>query len=188
MTCILIVIVFIIIVAACSKEEKKVKKPDTKASNFSELLNKLGNISYQAQDLSRIENAFYNWDKNALLDYFSYQNGILTIRMKNGNILSGPIQQFSVQFDASSYDIEKYQACVEYNGNQATIDSGLLKNLFAEQEWSDIFTYLTYCGTTYDTYVFSQAALEERRKAKKIKNVKDGIKLGSKILQMLSKM
>jgi hypothetical protein len=140
--CTAIFVIVVVIIILTISGNKKDKKP----ANYDQQVNELPNATYQAREMTGGEKALNLWPSDSvLLNCFSFNNGILTIRMKNGKTLSGPIRQFCAKFEV----LPKYglvEAYVSYNGTKVTIR--YYDYIFTEQEWDDIFGYLTYCGET----------------------------------------
>lgn len=166
------VVLFIIIMISNNKKDKK-------PANYDQQVNELPPCVYQAREMTSGEKALNLWPSDSkLLNYFAYQNGIITIRMKNGQTMSGPIRQFAAKFE----NLPKYgltEAYVSYNGAKITITC--YAYIFTDEEWANIFAYLTYCGETRRADKITGKRYDAQDA---IKHAGAAIKIISKISQM----
>lgn len=173
-TAIFIIVVIVVIVMICSS-----KKKDKRPENYDNEVNNLPNVEYHSREMSGTDKALNLWPNDSkLLDYFSFRNGILYLRMRNCQTLSGPIRQFSADF--SPLDGGNYQVDLKFNGRNMRVFT--YYHLFPDDEWYHIIAYLMYCGETRGVEKISgdkkTGALE----------VLKGVNAGIKIFNALSKM
>lgn len=171
----LFITVVIVVIVMISSSKKKDKRP----ANYDNEVNNLPNIEYHSREMSGTDKALNLWPNDSkLLDYFSYQNGILFLRMRNGQSLSGPIRQFSADF--TPVNGGNYQVDLKFNGQKMCVFT--YYHLFTDEEWYHMIAYLMYCGETRGVEKLSgdkkMGALE----------VLKGVNAGIKIFNTLSKM
>lgn len=70
--------------------------------------------------------------------------------MKNGRVVSAPLQEVEVHFTKTKGIIE-----VTVKGGNSKIEFREMDHLFSHQEWEVIYRVLSLAGTTYGKDIFS---------------------------------
>jgi len=155
------------------------QKKDQKSSTYDNELASLPNIAFKAREMTGGEKALNLWPRDCfLLDFVSYANGILTVKMKDGKTLSGPIRQFSATFENMIKYNGTITADLKYNGQKVCIYYYAF--IFSDEQWNEIFAYLLFYGETYGAEKLTG------NKKNTAMEVLKGIKLGVKIFKAFS--
>ena len=84
----------------------------------------------------------------AILEDFNYNNGYLTLTMRNGKSISGPLNQMTVRFEKMSGFI-----VITVSSQRRKVQFSNYDNFTADQ-WDTIISVLMLAGTTYGAYIF----------------------------------
>lgn len=152
--CTIIFVTVIIFVVAYVIDKNK--EPDKKSSNYEQEIINLPDINmYHSGEMD------YGWrvclwpsaDK-ASLNSLHYKNHILTLNMKNGDSISGRLEDMTVRF----YKLKNMPYCAEVKLGNKTVDVAWASSLFTDSEFETIFQILMLAGTTYDASIMSSAS------------------------------
>lgn len=152
--CTFFFILVIILVIAYIIEKNKT--PDKKSSNYEQDIINLPDINmYHSGEMD------YGWrvcfwpsaDKVSLYS-ICYKNHILTLNMKNGDSISGRLEDMTVRF----YKLKNMPYCAEVKLGNKTVDVAWTSSLFTDSEFETIFQILMLAGTTYDASIMSSAS------------------------------
>lgn len=158
LTFIIIVALIIILV--------KVYKPKEKAADYYAQHPELKKVvRYQSHEMNGIK-SFLNLGLDHLegLDLFSYYNGQVFIKLKNGKSLSGDIRNLTATFVMGRKGIFE---CTVKSDNQKICFANYY-GLFSDQEYLEIFELLSNCGSVggMSDYKSYKAKFELKAKAK----------------------
>ncbi|MCM1077467.1 MAG: hypothetical protein NC411_08930 [Bacteroides sp.] len=137
---------------------KKANTPDDKDSaKVMEDISKIPDIYFYAQPMNGF-NRFLNmsYDGSREIRFFGYSNGLVTIKMKNGQILRSHLKDMLVRFDKP----KNYPVTVAISSPEAKVDFYEMTNL-KEKEWETIYHILSLARTTYGTDIFKYSSLDK---------------------------
>ncbi|MGJ0550370.1 hypothetical protein [Phocaeicola vulgatus] len=139
----------IIIIVLCLIFGNKADKKNIQKDN--EEIDKLPRIYFKSKNLTGTQKflnlAFFD---NEILNSFLYDNKRITLVMKNGRVVSAPLQEVEVHFTKTKGIIE-----VTVKGGNSKIEFREMDHLFSHQEWEVIYRVLSLAGTTYGKDIFS---------------------------------
>ena len=87
----------------------------------------------------------FAFDDSVILQHFSYENGVVTLTMKNGTIMKAPLSDMEVSFDALVNEI--HTTIFAYGRKQKVITY----DNFNKHEWEVILRVLALASKTYGT-------------------------------------
>lgn len=104
------------------------------------------NVAFHCKQLSDFERIANLGVDNGHLVSFEYNNKFLSLRMKDGKILSAHLKDIEASF--MTYSGDNVSCSLKANGTEVNIYS--YWKLFTDEEWYEIFNILTYCGITHN--------------------------------------
>ena len=94
MTLLIIIVIGIIIYASVTPSNKT-------QGEISQVKNQLPNIYLQARNMGGLLKTLnLAFDDSVILQHFSYENGVVTLTMKNGATMKAPLADMEVSFEA----------------------------------------------------------------------------------------
>lgn len=136
----LIIVIFIILVIVSLKPKQKSQNEMVQAQNS------LPNIYLQARNMGGLLRTMnLAFDDASILQYFAYENGIVTLTMKNGATLKAPLANMEVSY--SSYISSIKMDVSAYNRTLSVIQF----DNFNKHEWEVIVRVMALAGKTYGT-------------------------------------
>ena len=155
-TLLIITLTVCAIVASIKEYNTKDKRSDTSDQKIQELppihIHSLRNST--GKKLLTME--FFE-SNNAILEDFNYNNGYLTLTMRNGKSITGLLSQMAVRFTDNNGFIA---VSVKSNGKEVSFSK--LDNFTADQ-WDTIINVLMLAGTTYGSNIFGSAYKNMKR-------------------------
>lgn len=125
--------------------EKKKKEIIESPSNYSRP--KLpGRYVFKAKQLSTAEKLLNLGANSTGLEYFEYNNGSLYVKMHDGKILKGNINQIAANF--TSDEVDNVTCTLQLGTQMVSISS--VWHLLDEEEWWNLFNILTHCGAVFN--------------------------------------
>lgn len=139
MTLIIIIVIGIIIYSALTPNNKT-------QGEINQAKHQLPNIYLQARNMGGLLKTLnFAFDDSVILQHFSYENGVVTLTMKNGAIMKAPLSDMEVSFDALVN--ETHATIVAYGRKQKVITY----DNFNKYEWEVILRVLALASKTYGT-------------------------------------
>ena len=139
MTLLIIIVIGIIIYASVTPSNKT-------QGEISQVKNQLPNIYLQARNMGGLLKTLnLAFDDSVILQHFSYENGVVTLTMKNGATMKAPLADMEVSFEA--FVNETHVKIVAYGRKQKVITD----DNFNKYEWEIILRVLALAGKTYGT-------------------------------------
>ena len=139
MTLIIIIVIGIIIYSALTPNNKT-------QGEINQAKHQLPNIYLQARNMGGLLKTLnFAFDDSVILQHFSYENGVVTLTMKNGAIMKAPLSDMEVSFDALVNEI--HTTIFAYGRKQKVITY----DNFNKHEWEVILRVLALAGKTYGT-------------------------------------
>ena len=139
MTLIIIIVIGIIIYSALTPNNKT-------QGEINQAKHQLPNIYLQARNMGGLLKTLnLAFDDSVILQHFSYENGVVTLTMKNGAIMKAPLSDMEVSFDALVNEI--HATIFAYGRKQKVITY----DNFNKHEWEVILRVLALAGKTYGT-------------------------------------
>lgn len=136
----ILIVLFIIVVIVSLKPKQKSQNEMFQAQNS------LPNIYLQARNMGGLLRTMnLAFDDASILQYFAYENGIVTLTMKNGATLKAPLANMEVSF--SSYISSIKMDVSAYNRTLSVIQF----DNFNKHEWEVIIRVMALAGKTYGT-------------------------------------
>ena len=130
MTLLIIIVIGIIIYASVTPSNKT-------QGEISQVKNQLPNIYLQARNMGGLLKTLnLAFDDSVILQHFSYENGVVTLTMKNGATMKAPLADMEVSFDALVN--ETHATIVAYSRKQKVITY----DNFNKYEWEIILRVL----------------------------------------------
>ena len=139
MTLIIIIVIGIIIYASVTPSNKT-------QGEISQVKNLLPNIYLQSRNMGGLLRTMnLAFDDSSILQFFSYENGVVTLTMKNGATLKAPLANIEVGYSTYISDVQMTVAAYNRTLNIITFDN------FNKHEWEIIVRVLALAGKTYGT-------------------------------------
>lgn len=139
MTLIIIIVIGIIIYSALTPNNKT-------QGEINQAKHQLPNIYLQARNMGGLLKTLnFAFDDSVILQHFSYENGVVTLTMKNGAIMKAPLSDMEVSFDVLVNEI--HTTIFAYGRKQKVITY----DNFNKHEWEVILRVLALAGKTYGT-------------------------------------
>lgn len=136
----ILIVLFIIVVIVSLKPKQKSQNEMVQAQNS------LPNIYLQERNMGGLLKTLnLAFDDSVVLQYFSYENGVVTLTMKNGATMKAPLSDMEVSY--STYVSEIHATVVAYGRKQKVITY----DNFNKHEWEVILRVLALAGRTYGT-------------------------------------
>ena len=143
MTLIIIIVIGIIIYSALTPNNKT-------QGEINQAKHQLPNIYLQARNMGGLLKTLnFAFDDSVILQHFSYENGVVTLTMKNGTIMKAPLSDMEVSFDALVNEI--HTTIFAYGRKQKVITY----DNFNKHEWEVILRVLALASKTYGTSVLT---------------------------------
>ena len=119
-----------------NKTEKEIQKATSE----------LPNIYLHSKDMGGlIKTLNFAFDNSLILQYFAYENGVVTLKMKDGTTMKAPLDKMEVRYDTSSKMVKMKIKAYDKIVKISSYDN------FREREWEIIFRVLALSRTTYGT-------------------------------------
>lgn len=139
MTLIIIIIIGIIIYASVTPNNKT-------QGEIRQVKNQLPNIYLQSRNMGGLLRTMnLAFDDASILQYFSYENGVVTLTMKNGATLKAPLANMEVSYSTYISDIKMDISAYNRKVSVIAFDN------YNEHEWEVIIRVLALAGKTYGT-------------------------------------
>lgn len=140
MTLLIIIVVAIVFFASITPNKKT-------QGEIYQAKNSLPNIYLQSRGMGGLVRTLnLAFDDSSILEYFAYENGIVTLKMKNGSTLKAPLAQMEVTY--STY-VSVIKMTITAYGR--TLDVIAFDN-YNDHEWNVIIRIMALAGKTYCTY------------------------------------
>lgn len=137
---ILIIIIVIVIAIFSFKPQQKTQ------GEIHQVKCQLPNIYLQSRNMGGLLRTMnLAFDDASILQYFAYENGVVTLTMKNGATLKAPLANMEVSY--SSYISSIQMDISAYNRTLKVIQF----DNFNKHEWEVIIRVLALAGKTYGT-------------------------------------
>ena len=145
-----ILLIVIVVLAICGAfnptPDKKNKQKDR------EEIEKLPRIFLKGKKMGGLEKlANLAYDDNKILKSFLYDNGIVTLTMQSGKVLTASLTSMEVHF----VKLRSAPIDVTVIDRNYKINFYEMAGLYSSQEWEVIYKVLSLANTTYGTDIFS---------------------------------
>ena len=139
MTLIIIIVIGIIIYSAITPNNKT-------QGEINQAKHQLPNIYLQARNMGGLLKTLnLAFDDSIILQFFSYENGVVTLTMKNGAILKASLADMEVSFEVL---VNSIQTTIVAHGRKQKV---ITYDNFNKNEWEVILRVLALAGRTYGT-------------------------------------
>ena len=139
MTLIIIIVIGIIIYSALTPNNKT-------QGEINQAKHQLPNIYLQARNMGGLLKTLnFAFDDSVILQHFSYENGVVTLTMKNGTIMKAPLSDMEVSFDAL---VNEIHTTIFANGRKQKV---ITYDNFNKHDWEVILRVLALASKTYGT-------------------------------------
>ena len=129
--------------------------PDKRSEDADSQIENLPPISFyspfSSDKAKRLATGELLYGSRNVLESFKYQNGILTLKMRNGGNISGALKNAEVRFVDNRGEIT---ITVNMSGNKVTI---IKFGNFKDREWETMINVLMLAGKTYGASIFGSA-------------------------------
>ncbi len=97
--------------------------------------------------LQKLMQMYWMIPKSWLLDEFVYEEGIVTIKLKNGKVLSAPLAEIQMKKQKDSYD--RQEMYLSHHGNKIHFKE--IPYMLTDEEWEELLNILECAGQVKQT-------------------------------------
>lgn len=152
----IIIVVLIIVIIKASKPDKKDTAKDQSTVSMQPPLTLYG------KSLSKLEQVANLVLSEHVIASFSYSDGCVNIKFKDGGSFYSALSDMEVRF---MYSNKARIAKLEAHGKKRWLQE--VDGVFSKEDWDQIFRILTLAGTTYDVDSISAKARKEQDEAER---------------------
>lgn len=154
-TFIIIVVMIIVIIKVSKPDKKDIEKVQSEVS-------KQPPLNLYGKSLSKLEQVANLALSEHVITSFSYSNGSISIKFKDGGSFYSALSDMEVHF---MYSSKARLAKLEAHGKERWIQE--VDEIFSKEEWDKIFGILTLAGTTYDVDCISSKSRMQQDEAER---------------------
>lgn len=147
----IIIVIIVIVIVKLSKPNKQ------NGLQNRDVVERLPSFSIQGKNPSKIEQMAELIQSEHVILSFTFSNGRVSVRFKDGGSFNAALMDMSVTF---MYTNHRRLACMKANGQEKWIQEA--KGFLSDAEWNRIFYLLTKAGETYNAKEISKKSREEQ--------------------------